>query len=485
MGIESRRKDIKIEKKRLSEDKESQHEEVRVFGIYSWVLERLFSFGDSFCFIGNDETYTYDCLQREVYQWQRKLDELDIQPGQVIGVVVREDFSCLVLFLVLLLNRNILVPLSEDVAEYEEKWSISGVEGYFDTPNCKWVKRSPSVCPSLITELQKENDGGVVIFTSGTTGTSKAALLQTKHILRKFEEMRRPWRSLIFLKLDHIGGIHTLLSIWLNGGCMVCSKERSVEAVCQAIEKHKIELLPATPSFLNMLLLSSLYRKHDLSSLKMITYGTEPMPHSTLKALHALFPEVKLKQTYGLTELDIFNTQSKNSDSNWMKIAGEGVSLQVRDGELWIRSQGAMRGYLNAPSPFDNLGWYNTGDRVEKKGEYYRILGRVSDMINVGGEKVYPVEVESVLLKMPYVQDVKVEGKSNPIMGQVVCATFVLEREESVIDLRKRMKAFCLDCVEPFKIPVVVQISKDSLMGYRFKKQRIKSQEAHYCSTQG
>ena len=222
-----------------------------------------------------------------------------------------------------------------------------------------------------------------------------------------------------------------------------------------------------------MFLMSSLYRNYDLSSLKVISYGTEPMPDSTLKALHSAFPEIKLKQTYGLTELDIFSTQSKNSDSNWMKITGEGVSLEVRNGELWIRSKGGMKGYLNAPSPFDDQGWYNTGDRVEKKGDYYRILGRKSDLINIGGEKVYPVEVESILLEMPYVQDVKVEGKSNPVLGQVVSAIFVLEREESIKDLKKRMQSFCSERLERFKIPVVVQISKQPLMGHRFKKARI------------
>ena len=451
--------------------------------MYSWVLERLFAFADASCFISGDESRTYACLQHEVYQWQKTLDELGIQPGHVIGIVVEEKFSCLVLFLVLLLNRNVLVPLSEDVSEREKKWTISGVQSYFDSPCNKWVKRSTSVCPDLIAELRQKNDGGVVIFTSGTTGVSKAALLQTGHLLRKFKEVRKSWRSLIFLKLDHIGGINTFLSIWLNGGCIICSKERSVKAVCQAIEKYRVDLLPTTPSFLNMLLLSSGCKNYDLSNLRMITYGTEPMPDSTLKALHATFPKMKLKQTYGLTELDIFSTQSKGSDSNWIKIKGEGVSLKVRDGELWIRSQDAMCGYLNAPSPFDNHGWYNTGDRVEKKGDYYRILGRVSDIINVGGEKVYPVEVESVLLEMPYVRDVKVEGKFSPVMGQVVCATFVLEREERAGDLQKRIRSFCRGRLERFKIPLVVQISKNPLMGQRFKKQRLNNVGANSFAT--
>lgn len=440
---------------------------------YSWVLERLFSYGEESCFFNGNQAFSFGGLLGEISQRQKELDQMGIKPGQIIGLVVQEKFHCLALFLTLLLNRNIIVPVADDVSDLEEKWKISGAEYYFDSPSHKWIEIPDAVCPDLIEELRQEKDGGVVIFTSGTTGKSKAALLQTAYILRKFEKVKKAWRSLIFLKLDHIGGINTLLAIWLNGGCIVCSKERSVKAVCQTIEEKKVDLLPTTPSFLNMFLMSSLYRNYDLSSLKVISYGTEPMPDSTLQALHSAFPEIQLKQTYGLTELDIFSTQSKNSNSNWMKITGEGVSLEVRNGELWIRSEGGMKGYLNAPSPFDDQGWYNTGDRVEQQGDYYRILGRKTDIINVGGEKVYPVEVESVLLEMPYVQDIKVEGKTSPVLGQIVTAIFVLEREESIKDLKKRMQSFCSERLERFKIPVVVQISKQPLMGHRFKKTRI------------
>ena len=79
-----------------------------------------------------------------------------------------------------------------------------------------------------------------------------------------------------------------------------------------------------------------------------------------------------------------------------------------------------MLGYLNAPSPFDADGWFNTQDAVEQDGEWLRFLGRTSDLINVGGQKVYPAEVESVLLELENVLDVTVRGEPNPIIGQIV-----------------------------------------------------------------
>lgn len=440
--------------------------------VYSWISERLLSFGKVSCFVDGNEDFSYLTLQGRISQATSELNQLGIQSGQIIGLIAPENFYCLTLFMALLLNRNIVVPVSDDVADHEDKWAISGVQWYYDGLQRKWFRRAANVCPELVKSLQREKDGGVVFFTSGTTGKPKAVLLQAGHILKKFQNVKKSWRSLIFLKLDHIGGINTLLSIWLNGGCIVRSKDRSVKEVCHTIQEKQVDLLPTTPSFLNMLLLSSVYRQYNLSSLKIITYGTEPMPDSTLKALYSTFPGIKLKQTYGLTELGIFSTQSESSDSKWMKIKGEGVSLQVRDGELWIRSECGMKGYLNAPSPFDAQGWYNTGDRVEKKGDYYRVLGRKSDIINVGGEKVYPVEVESVLLEMPYVVDVKVEGKYNPVVGQVVCATFVLDGKESMVDFKKRMRAFCAKRLARYKIPIIVKLSNDPLVGHRFKKER-------------
>ena len=131
-----------------------------------------------------------------------------------------------------------------------------------------------------------------------------------------------------------------------------------------------------------------------------------------------------------------------------------------------------MLGYLNAPSPFDKDGWFNTGDAVEVDGDYIRILGRQSEVINVGGEKVFPVEVENALLEMPNVKDVAVSGMPNPITGHVVVARFNLFAPEGLPDLRKRMRAFCRDRLAQYKIPSKVEIVDGAQYSERFKKMR-------------
>jgi acyl-CoA synthetase (AMP-forming)/AMP-acid ligase II len=231
-------------------------------------------------------------------------------------------------------------------------------------------------------------------------------------------------------------------------------------------------LLPTSPTFINLLLLSEAYKRYDLSSLQMVTYGTEVMPESTLNRFHELFPNVKLLQTYGLSEVGILRSKSKSSDSLWVKVGGEGFETRVRDGMLEIKAQSAMLGYLNALSPFTEDGWFMTGDAVEQEGEFIRILGRKSEIINVGGEKVYPAEVESVLQRMEGVEDVAVSGEKNPITGNIVKARVKLRNPESPQEFRKRMHSFCAGKLARFKIPQKVVLVDTDFRGERFKKMR-------------
>jgi acyl-CoA synthetase (AMP-forming)/AMP-acid ligase II len=131
-----------------------------------------------------------------------------------------------------------------------------------------------------------------------------------------------------------------------------------------------------------------------------------------------------------------------------------------------------MLGYLNAPSPFTEDGWFMTGDAVEVDGEYIRVLGRRSESINVGGEKVYPAEVESTLQAMDGVQEVVVSGERNAITGAVVKARVRLETGETVAEFRNRMREFCDGRLSRFKIPQKVVLVGDELRSERFKKIR-------------
>ncbi|MER7406030.1 hypothetical protein ABT373_26955 [Streptomyces sp. NPDC000070] len=143
----------------------------------------------------------------------------------------------------------------------------------------------------------------------------------------------------------------------------------------------------------------------------------------------------------------------------------------MRDGVLWIKSPSAMIGYLNAPSPFDEEGWLNTGDAVEVAEDgTLRVLGRLSTLINVGGEKVSPAEVGNVLLRAGNVSDVIVAGRPNAVTGHIVTATVELVEGEEQRALNRRLRQFCTEHLPPHKVPAVITVSDVPLHGERFKR---------------
>jgi len=272
--------------------------------------------------------------------------------------------------------------------------------------------------------------------------------------------------------LDHFGGINTLFHILSNLGTVVTLRERSVRAVCEAIQLHDVELLPTTPSFLNILVHSDVGSYFDLSSLRVISYGTEVMPQVTLDRLAVLFPDVKLQQTYGLSEVGVLRTKSRPDGSLWLKVGGKGFQTQVRENILWIKSDFAMVGYINAPSPFDEEGWFNTQDQVDVEGDFIRILGRTTDLINVGGQKVYPAEVEDVIIGLHNIEDVRVFGQKSALVGNVVVAEVVLREPEKPVELKRRVRKACLEVLADFKVPVKVTEAQSHLYTTRHKKVR-------------
>ena len=196
------------------------------------------------------------------------------------------------LLLALAPNRNVAVPLSRDVAAHHEAFVALAEAEYritsVDAEPTVTVTGNKAVHP-LYAELRKRGCPGLMLFSSGSTGAHKARCT-TCALLKKFATPRHCYRTLVFLQLDHIGGVNTLFYTLANGGTAIVSDGRSPEAVCEAIAAHRVELLPTSPTFLNLLLLSEEHPRHDLSSLQLITYGTEPMPETTLRRVHRHFP---------------------------------------------------------------------------------------------------------------------------------------------------------------------------------------------------
>jgi len=426
--------------------------------------------------VWRDEAFSYAWLMVAVRRWTDFLRNRGLAPGTVVSLEADFSPTSIALLLALVEHGAIIVPLTPSVETKKPEFrDIAQVEATISVAcdDRAHLQRTGVVAShDLFAGLRIAGRPGLVLFSSGSTGASKAAIHDFVPLLEKFKVPRHSLRTLTFLLFDHIGGVNTLLYVLSNGGCVVTVPIRSPEVVCAAIEKHRVQLLPTSPTFINLLLASEAYQHHDLSSLEMVTYGTEVMPETTLERFHRLFPRVRLLQTYGLSEIGILRSQSKASDSLWVKVGGDGFETRVVDGMLQVRARSAMLGYLNAPSPFTADGWLATGDAVDVDGEYLRIRGRQSEIINVGGEKVYPAEVESVLQSMEGVKDVTVIGEANPITGHMVTARLKLTTTETLSEFRKRMRLFCRDKLPAFKIPQKVVLVNEEMHGERFKKMR-------------
>ena len=450
-----------------------------------WLIQAMEARADELALATPDGTYSYAALLDRVKAWRSTLDALP--SGRVISIEGDYGPESIAVLLASTWTGHIAVPLSPDSKPQHSSYlDIAAIE--YRIPLGDGPSAEHRVEPTgqradhpFYEQLRTARHPGLVLFSSGSTGQPKAALHDLARLLPKFQTPRQKLRTLVFLLLDHIGGINTLFYTLANGGAAVLASARSAAAVCSAIETHRVELLPSSPTFLNLLLISGEVERHDLSSLRLITYGTEPMPASTLERACQAFPDARFLQTYGMTELGILRSQSRDSNSLWIRIGGEGFEWKVVDGRLRIRAESAMLGYLNAPHPFDDDGFFDTGDLVEADGEWIRFLGRKSEVINVGGNKVHPSEVESVLLTMEDVVDAVVAAEPHALTGQMVVATIRLAKPEPLPDFKLRMRLFCRDRLAPFQIPARVHLTQDPIHSSRFK--RVRRSEAPAASS--
>lgn len=441
-----------------------------------WFFARMQEWGSSLALVSNDVETSYAQLLEHEATWSARLRERGVGVG--VAVAIDGSFSpqACGAFLAALRLGAVIVPLTPLMRAHRDKFlAIAEVSLLIELDEADGFTLSQleqRVTNPVTQKLIERGHPGLVIFSSGSTGAPKAILHDLTSILEKFRKVRQQKTTLTFLLFDHIGGIDTMLNTFGSGGCIVTVPQRTPELVAKAIEQHRVHTLPTSPTFLNLLLISGVWQERDLSSLKVIAYGTEPMPESTLKRLNEVFPEAALVQTYGMSELGVLRSRSRDNQSLWIKFTGDEFETKIVDGILWVKAETAMLGYLNAPDLFDAEGWLNTQDAVEVDGEYLRILGRASDLINVGGQKVYPAEVENLLLQLDNVQEVAVFGKAHPMMGQIVAARFNLKEPEPLDLFKRRMNAFARERLAKYQIPVFVELVDESQFGARFKKLR-------------
>jgi len=451
-----------------------------------WILERIKDFGDRpFMALPNSEgnpsqVVTFEDLSSKTAEYMSLLEDLAIPPGATIGL--RSDFGLEATagLLALIARRCIAVPVCDSLAkpQQNERWQESATQWIWDlSAKASELKKTSTQQEThpLVQQIVAAGDSGLILFSSGSVGKPKAMVQNLDGLLEscRLRKTRR-LRILSFLMFDHIGGLNTLFNSIATGAFLVVPQSRDPEVVAQLIQDHSIHLLPTSPTFLNLLLMADVQQKFDLSSLKFITYGTEPMPTGLLARLREAFSRVRFLQTFGTSETGISQTTSKSSGSNFMRFEDPNLEYKIVDDELWLKSKTQILGYLNHNNDrFTEDGWFKTGDRVEQSEDgYLRIIGRREEVINVGGEKVTPSEVEGVLMQLPEVLDCLVYGESNSITGQNVAADIVMEASADKAVAKKLIRKHCRSVLEPYKIPARVRFVDKTDCSTRFKKKR-------------
>jgi hypothetical protein len=439
-------------------------------------------------FKDNDQTVIiYDGKKYSYNELYIKIKEIEsfikdkIKSGEVVAILADYSFVSIALFFALYENKNIIAPItSTSQKEIDGKIKESFSTKIINLENEKLVITNikSEASHKIINDLQTSKCAGLILFSSGSTGAPKAMIHNLDTLVDSYgDKKQKQINMLVFLMFDHIGGINTMLNILSMNATMIIPQNRNADDICKLIEEYKIAILPSSPTFLNLILINRSYEKYDLSSLRMITYGTETMPEGLLNRLKAVFSKVKFLQTFGTSETGIVATSSKSSSSTFMKIDDENLEYKIVDNELWLRSKTQILGYLNRPmESFTEDGWFKTGDVVEIDNDgFIKIIGRNKEIINVGGQKVLPSEVESVLLGMDEIEDCLVYGEQNAITGQSVSCDVVLKHGIDDSGFKILVRKFCKDKLDNFKIPTRVNVVQKTEFTERFKKSRIKN----------
>jgi long-chain acyl-CoA synthetase len=327
-------------------------------------------------------------------------------------------------------------------------------------------------------------DVAVQLYTSGTTGHPKGALLTHGSLTASLNQSRligeewSAWRdsdvSLVAMPQFHIGGTAWTLQTMNAGGTAILLGKPEIADIIDAVERHRVTKMFAVPAVLGMILADPRSAQADLSSLRSLLYGASPIPLDILKRSMALFPNARFVQMYGATETsgtivylppedhDIAgNARMTGCGKPFPQVELRAVGTDGNDlppgkvGEILVRSPLVMRGYHNlaeaSAAAFDGE-WYRTGDAgyLDADGYLY-LFDRVKDMIVSGAENIYPAEVESALHEHPEVRDCAVIGVPDPRWGEAVKAIVV--RIPGSMLQSDALIAFARERIAGFKVP--------------------------------
>jgi long-chain acyl-CoA synthetase len=352
------------------------------------------------------------------------------------------------------------VPPRSEAAAMEHVLDARGVEGDGEAP----------ALPSI-----DEEDTAIILYTSGTTGRPKGAMLTHFNIVHSLLHYKYCFalgagdRAVLAVPASHVtGAVAILLTIWNAQGCAVVMPEFKARDFLELAARERMTYTILVPAMYNLCLLQQDFDRFDLSHWRVGGYGGAPMPEATIATLGKKLPRLGLHNAYGSTETTSPSTlmpaerTAEHPDSvGWTVPCGEIVVVDAEGkelppgeaGELWIRGPMVVPGYWDNPEATRQSftdGYWRSGDlgSIDREG-FVRVFDRLKDMINRGGYKVYSVEVENVLSHHPAVLESAIVGKPCPVLGERVHAFVTLKQPASADDLKR----YCAERLADYKVP--------------------------------
>lgn len=333
-------------------------------------------------------------------------------------------------------------------------------------------------------------DVAVLLFTSGTTGVPKAAVLRHKHLVSyiltsvEFACAEETEAALVCVPPYHIAGIAAILSSVYSGRHVVQLPNFTAEAWIELARKHAVTTAFVVPTMLARIVdLLSDQPSADMPHLRSLSYGGGKMPLSVIEKAMKLFPQTDFSNAYGLTEtsstIAVLGPEEHRSAAaatdetlrRRLVSVGQalpGVEIEIRDdegrvlgagerGEIYVRGEQVSGEYEGRGSVVDADGWFPTRDAGSMDAEGYLFLeGRADDVIVRGGENLSPGEIEDVLLTHPSVLDAAVVGVPDEQWGEGVAAAVVAKKGAS-IDVAE-LKAYVNEHMRSSRVPQLMQV---------------------------
>jgi long-chain acyl-CoA synthetase len=331
-----------------------------------------------------------------------------------------------------------------------------------------------------------EEDTAVILYTSGTTGKPKGAMLTHLNIVHstihftRCMQLRPGDRSMLAVPAAHVTGtVAILLTTLYCGGATIMLRAFKAREFLELAARERMSFTCMVPAMYVLCLMDPEFARFDLRHWRVGSFGGAPMPESAIAGLAQKLPHLLLSNAYGATETTSPTTMmplgenSAHADSVGQVVPcgevrvvdGDGKDVPPgAPGEIWIRGPMVVKGYWGKPeanaASFTD-GFWHSGDIGSLDAEgFVRIFDRLKDMINRGGYKIFSAEVENALAYHPGVAECAVVGRPDPVLGERVCA-FVLPKGEGLS--AEEIRRFCAERMADYKVPELVTLVTEPL----------------------